>query len=63
MIVEFEEAEKFIIKTMQRESFKKEIQFILKGIPIPKDSTLKTLGPFIDNSGILRIGDDSIKYS
>lgn len=51
-----EEAEKFIIKTMQRESYKKEIQCLSKGIPIPKDSTLKTLGPIIDNSGILRIG-------
>lgn len=27
-----------------------------KGIPIPNDSTLKTLGPIIDKRGILRIG-------
>lgn len=35
----------------------------MKGILILKDSMLKILGIIIDNSGILCIGDDLIKYS
>lgn len=40
---------------MQQDSYEKEIQCIFKEIPLPKDSTLKTLGSFIDESGILRV--------
>ncbi|XP_062597368.1 uncharacterized protein LOC134258800 [Saccostrea cucullata] len=52
----FDKAEKFIIKTVQSEVYSEEIQCILKEKPLPRDSNILPLSPFLDKDGILRVG-------
>lgn len=50
------EAEKCIIKVVQAEYFSDEMSSMQFGRPIRKDSPLLKLDPFIDDSGVLRVG-------
>lgn len=52
---ELRKAEKCIIKIIQSNHFGTEIQLIKDEKQIHKRSTLKSLSPFIDNDGILRV--------
>ncbi|XP_069607519.1 uncharacterized protein [Ranitomeya imitator] len=45
-----------IILTVQRETYFAEIQCLTNKAPIPASSVLRKLDPFIDNSGLLRVG-------
>lgn len=52
----FKHAESFIIRTVQNELFGNELLCLREGVRIPKNSKLLNLNPFIDTSGILRVG-------
>ncbi|XP_003370011.1 Pao retrotransposon peptidase superfamily [Trichinella spiralis] len=49
-------AEKYWLKIVQRNEFHDEIQILQKGRPLPKENRLKTLDPFLDEDGLLRVG-------
>ncbi|XP_057695101.1 thymocyte nuclear protein 1 isoform X1 [Corythoichthys intestinalis] len=53
---ELEKAAKFIIHTVQTETFKEEYRCIKANKPLPNLSCLKKLNPIIDEDGLLRIG-------
>ncbi|GFY05440.1 integrase catalytic domain-containing protein [Trichonephila clavipes] len=53
---ELSESLKCIIKNIQRTSFYNEIQYLEKGIPLPNSCKLLNLNPFLDDSGLLRVG-------
>ncbi|GFX11506.1 integrase_H2C2 domain-containing protein [Trichonephila clavipes] len=54
---ELSEYLKCVIKNIQRTSFYNEIQYLEKGIPLPNSCKLLNLHPFLDDSGLLRVGD------
>ena len=43
------ESEIFIIKTLQEEVYAKEILLLRSGLPLPKQSNLLTLSPYLDD--------------
>ena len=45
-----------IIKTVQHEAFEKELQCLSLNTEIPKSSPLWSLDPFLDSTGLLRVG-------
>ncbi|XP_075315887.1 uncharacterized protein LOC142375626 [Odontesthes bonariensis] len=45
-----------IIRSTQQEVFFKEIEHLIKGDPIPRQSPLVRLSPFLDQEGLLRVG-------
>ncbi|KRZ50901.1 hypothetical protein T02_12727 [Trichinella nativa] len=49
-------AEKYWLKIVQRNEFHDEIQKLQNGRPLPKENRLKTLDPFLDEDGLLRVG-------
>ncbi|RXN13836.1 hypothetical protein ROHU_037202 [Labeo rohita] len=53
---ELSHAEVVIVQCVQRESYPVEFACLSVGKDIPKTSGLKTLNPFIDQDGLLRIG-------
>ncbi|GFW57245.1 uncharacterized protein TNCV_541591 [Trichonephila clavipes] len=53
---ELSESLKCIIKNIQKTSFYNEIQYLETGIPLPNSCKLLNLHPFLDDSGLLRIG-------
>ncbi|GFU31974.1 integrase catalytic domain-containing protein [Trichonephila clavipes] len=53
---ELSESLKCIIKNIQRTSFYNEIQYLERGIPLPNSCKLLNLHPFLDDSGLLRVG-------
>ncbi|KAM9828380.1 uncharacterized protein ACBT44_022570 [Syngnathus typhle] len=53
---ELYKARKFIIQTVQHETFKEEFRCIKANQPLPKQSCLKKLNPVIDEDCLLRIG-------
>ncbi|XP_033762808.1 uncharacterized protein LOC117344237 [Pecten maximus] len=48
--------ERLIIIEIQREAFSREINCLLNGKELQKDSSIRSLNPFIDNDGIVRVG-------
>ncbi|XP_061185011.1 uncharacterized protein LOC133193026 [Saccostrea echinata] len=50
------ETEKFIIQLVQQESYSREIENLKSEKPIPRDSKVSRLDPFLDSSGVLRVG-------
>ena len=52
----YEEAEQFVLKELQCESFPEEMTCLQQGQPLPKGSQLANLNPFIDEAGLLRVG-------
>lgn len=55
-VEELEQSERAIVKMIQREAFKKEIQALEDSKCINKNSNISKLNPFIDSHGILRVG-------
>ncbi|GFX43096.1 integrase catalytic domain-containing protein [Trichonephila clavipes] len=53
---ELSETLKCIIKNIQRTSFYNKIQYLEKRIPLPNLCKLLNLHPFLDDSGLLRVG-------
>ncbi|GFS52742.1 integrase catalytic domain-containing protein [Trichonephila clavipes] len=53
---ELSEFLKLIIKNIQRTSFYNEIQYLEKGIPLRNSCKLLNWHPFLDNSGLFRVG-------
>ncbi|XP_063446815.1 uncharacterized protein LOC134726347 [Mytilus trossulus] len=50
------ESEIFIIKTIQSEAYSSEIDCIVNGQNLRKNSSIISLDPFLDSEGILRVG-------
>ncbi|XP_061190530.1 uncharacterized protein LOC133198456 [Saccostrea echinata] len=48
-------AEMFILKEIQKSEFRVEIESLNKGKPIPKNSSIIDLAPFLDSNGLLRV--------
>ncbi|GFT88285.1 integrase catalytic domain-containing protein [Trichonephila clavipes] len=53
---ELKKAEQLLLKLVQKEEFKVELNGIQNSAMVPSNSRVKTLNPFIDNEGILRVG-------
>ncbi|XP_055523026.1 uncharacterized protein LOC129717199 [Wyeomyia smithii] len=53
---EIEYARDCLVKTVQAECFRTELLLLKKGRPVSKTSSLKLLSPFVDTSGIIRVG-------
>ncbi|GFW03349.1 DUF1758 domain-containing protein [Trichonephila clavipes] len=54
---ELKKAEQLLLKLVQKEEFKVEMNGIKNSAMVPSNSRVKTLNPFIDSEGILRVGD------
>lgn len=52
----FKGTELFIIRTVQQEQFERELQCLRGKKPLPRDSKLLSLNPFIDKEDVLRVG-------
>ena len=50
-------AEEFVIRTVQREAFSPEIIALGDGCVVPKDSSIRSLDPYLDEKGLFREGD------
>ncbi|GFT41772.1 integrase catalytic domain-containing protein [Trichonephila clavipes] len=55
-IGELKKAEQLLLKLVQKEEFKVEMNGIQNSAMVPSNSRVKTLNPFIDSEGILRVG-------
>ncbi|XP_062557097.1 uncharacterized protein LOC134221948 [Armigeres subalbatus] len=53
---EIEAARDCLVKVVQAECFKAELLLLQKGKPVARSSSLKLLNPFVDSSGIIRVG-------
>ncbi|XP_026686425.1 uncharacterized protein LOC103518980 isoform X2 [Diaphorina citri] len=53
---ELSKAEECLIKIVQRENFAQDLNKLKDGNPLSPKSKLKSLNPFIDQSGIMRVG-------
>ncbi|GFV78761.1 integrase catalytic domain-containing protein [Trichonephila clavipes] len=53
---ELKKAEQLLLKLVQKEEFKVEMNGIQNSATVPSNSRVKTLNPFIDSEGILRVG-------
>ena len=53
-VEELQQAENVLIRVAHRESFGREIDCLVRGEPIPKNSKLVKITPFIDGKGLLR---------
>nr|XP_016848197.1 PREDICTED: uncharacterized protein LOC107982700 [Anolis carolinensis] len=49
-------AENLILRSVQRDTFKKEVDCLQRGASLPEDSCIKLLNPFLDSQGVLRVG-------
>jgi hypothetical protein len=54
-VTSYLDTEMFIIKQIQKEFYEEEISCLISKKPIPRNSPLITLDPFLDN-GVLRVG-------
>ncbi|CAG2248294.1 Aladin [Mytilus edulis] len=52
----FEEAQKFIIRVVQREVYDSELSCLKENLCVSKTSSILTLNPVLDNDGLLRVG-------
>ncbi|XP_071581890.1 uncharacterized protein [Temnothorax nylanderi] len=59
---ELERAKLYWVKAVQKFSFNTELNLISNGQPLPKSNSLVRLTPFIDPSGLLRVGG-RLKFS
>ncbi|GFY02201.1 integrase catalytic domain-containing protein [Trichonephila clavipes] len=53
---ELKKAEQLLLKLVQKEEFKVEMNGIQNSVMVPSNSRVKTFNPFIDSEGILRVG-------
>ncbi|KAK3087380.1 hypothetical protein FSP39_005210 [Pinctada imbricata] len=54
--ISFRQTEHYVISVFQREHFENEINALSDGKPVPKCSTIYDLDPYLDESGLLRVG-------
>lgn len=52
----YSSAELFIIREVQYECYAKEIECLKKGKPLPRNSSVLSLSPYLDSDNILRVG-------
>lgn len=52
----YKEAEKFVIKVVQREAYQEEIYSIQERKSVPTNSSLRKLDPYVDFDGVMRVG-------
>ena len=52
----FQGAENFVNRTVQQETYNEEITSLSSGEPIPRNSSILALNPYLDNDGIVRVG-------
>lgn len=53
---EHKNSEQFIIRIIQQESFQREIEALRDGNPLPRDSSIKSLDPYLDSDGLMQVG-------
>ncbi|XP_062610035.1 uncharacterized protein LOC134271839 [Saccostrea cucullata] len=51
-----QDAEKFLLRELQKQFFSKEIQCLKEKSSLPKNSTISALCPFLDGDDLLRVG-------
>lgn len=54
--VEIQNAQETLVRLAQREIFSDEINSLVKGQTISKQSPLRSLAPFVDSAGLVRVG-------
>jgi len=52
----FRKAEIFVIKAVQKETYKEEIRLLEAKMHLPKSSSIMALNPYLDEDGVLRVG-------
>ncbi|XP_026015330.1 uncharacterized protein LOC113016608 [Astatotilapia calliptera] len=55
-VQEREEAERLIIKDLQRQTYSEEVRLLKKGCQLPPHNKLHHLNPFLDNNGVIKVG-------
>ena len=55
-VEDLENSETILLKLVQKEDFPNEIQALSNSLPLAKNSPLKSLYPFLDSKGLLRVG-------
>lgn len=55
------QSKEIIVRAIQQETYANELQCLRQNKPLPKASMLRKLDPFIDQSGLLRVGGRLIK--
>ncbi|XP_058827294.1 uncharacterized protein LOC131687237 [Topomyia yanbarensis] len=56
LVHELERAKTVLVKIVQRECFDQELKQLKQGKNVTKRSSLKLLNPFVDSSGLIRVG-------
>lgn len=56
-VKEMEQAKSYMVKKLQQQYFSEELQYISRQFPLKKTSKIKSLNPFIDKDGVLRVGE------
>ena len=54
--MQFDKARDWYIKKIQNQFFQKEIDCLLKKVPLPSKSPILALNPYMDQNGLLRVG-------
>ncbi|XP_069108940.1 uncharacterized protein [Argopecten irradians] len=49
-------SEQLILRAVQNNSFRREIEALENGDPLPKNSSIRNLNPILDNDGLMRVG-------
>jgi hypothetical protein len=49
-------AERLIIQTVQKESYSREMDTLTSNRDLPRDSSIRSLDPYMDNDGLNRVG-------
>lgn len=52
----FKSASKIVLRAVQLDAFSKELACLTKEGCVPKDSSIISLGPFLDSDGVMRVG-------
>jgi hypothetical protein len=45
-----------IIQTVQKESYSREMDALTSNRDLPRDSSIRSLDPYMDNDGLIRVG-------
>ena len=53
---DLEKAELVLLSYLQKQSFPKELKMLSQSSPVPKQSPLSKLNPFLDEQGVIRVG-------
>lgn len=55
-VVEWEDAERLIIKDIQRQTYPEELKLLKKGSQLPLHNKLPPFNSFLDNNGVIKVG-------